>query len=1361
MTVTEPRRLRRWGRGLLALTLIALVGIVVAFQPAIHWIAERELTRVLDAPVRIDRLRVSPLRGRLLATGLSIHEKQGGRPLLRIRELAIEILPSALWRRELLVSQLKLEQPEAWVALAPEGLSWLSPVTLAAGASPLMAMRLREVEVRAGRIHIADRRRTPEHGETLEDLDVNIRDLSTRDEEREARLPLAIRGRWRRMAVSAEGWVAPFASARAFQLPVRIAHADLGQVAGILPPGLAPAGLAGEAEVRVDVRGQEAAGEWQVQAALEVEARRVMATPRPDLTVRGASLRVRGRGHWSPKVVGFSQLALDASGATMEMGDRLRASFQRLVARGQADLDHRGLLVPEMSVEATALDLGRAGQPPMIRVGRIAASGGTDQRAGTARLERVSLADVTVRAAREPDGSLDIARWLGAAGVHHGDAVDGRPLSWEILRLDVDGAGLEFTDRARAPERSLALRSERIRLAGATSDPAQPISFEMTASMPMAPAIVLSGTWTRAPMRLQAKASIQDLDPHGLLGWLPVASPVEVSSGRANVALQADVRSGQDGLAAAGSADVKLYGLQLHAEPLGSFAADELEILLSRIQAAGQTPASLRLEAAGDLRGRSVRVRQGKKAVPATAEATASEIHMALPQLSLAPQQTGARRLMLQAQGDIGHLQMRAPEYGVDSFTAQDVRAETPALTASLDPAGTRLDFSGQVSLTRAEGRTPDLPVRTWRAAALQAEVGRLQTAPFSLHLRRVEVDQPEVQALRSGEAGVAPTIGRGGGTTIPIRLDRLNVRSGRIGFRDETVQPPWTGELTHVEAAVEGFRSDADVAASFRFSAKEAEGAEVRLDGRVRPADLTGQVHAEVKNLDLLRPGPYLPDVIHRVVRGGTVGGSLDLSLRRDRGAMQIAGKGEVTFAPLELGDAKRELTLLLAESVQARLEDVRLNPLTLHLGTVRLEHPWVAVGRDRDGSLPALRLINELRGAGEGGRASPTAGPRVTIGVLTFSDGIAEIEDRAVRPRFREQVRNLEVTIEGLTTEEERKAGVTLTGQLSDRSTVALRGFILPLPANLYLDLEGEVRDFNLHRLNPYTTQVTSHRLERGKLFTRVHYRVEQKRLEGENLFRVDQLALGEQLEPQDRFEALVGVPLAVAISLLQDPSGEIVLRVPVRGRLDQPEFDLGEAFEVALKNAMIQVVSAPFRLIGEIFTLGGRIGAIEIAPVLFAPGSWSLDDAARAHLANIAAVLRDRPTMKVKLSGMAHVDSDEDGLRAQKVEAELQRIAREPGVKDREDALNRLYARLFGPSLGTVTAEVKLTRLKAAQRVSRRDVVDLPDARTLSIYDHLAGVERIERDRMFLAEGKLYRTSEGGGEWARRAEFTILQP
>jgi len=962
---------------------------------------------------------------------------------------------------------------------------------------------------------------------------------------------------------------------------------------------------------------------------------------------------------------------------------------------------------------------------------------------------------------RQADGSLDVADWMRGPAQPGAETGETRPLYWEILQLEVERAGLDLTDRASGPERSLAVRNTRLRLGGATSDPAQPITFDLTASTSLAPAIALRGTWVRAPMRLEAKLDVRDADLPAVRAWLPATFPVEEVKGRASLTLQADVRSGQDGLAASGSGTFMLHDIRVMAGPVGALAAEELEVGLSRFQAVGPAIPALTIQAEGRVRGKTVHARMGEQARSETAEASADEIQMTLARVGFGPELGGTLTLAVQGHATVRNLQARAPGNGVDSFAAQEARAEVSGLTARLGHDGATVDAAGRLFLVRTEGRMPGIPVRTWRAARVWVDLGQFQTAPPRLHLRGVEVDQPEIQAVRAGEGLSGTPGGTGVGALPPLRLDRLVVRNGKVGFRDETVRPAWSAELTQVEAVIEGLQTDRDVPASFRMSAKEADGAEVRLNGRVRPLTWSAEVHVELENLDVLRPAPYLPELVTRVVRGGTANGALDLSLRRNGQAFQVTGKGEATFAPLELGDAKRQFTLVLANTVRVRVDHFSLDPLVVGLSSVRLEEPWIAVGRDENGVLPGFRLVSELRQAAGTDAGSASAAPSVTLGQLTITDGIAEIEDQAVKPRFRDQVRKLQLSMEGLSTAEARKASFTLTGELSDRSTLSLKGFIIPLPKNLTVDVEGEVRDFNLHRLNPYTTQVTSHRLERGKLFTQVRYRIEQNRLEGENLFHIDQLALGEQVEPIDRFEAVVGVPLAVAVSLLQDASGEIILRVPVHGELDRPEFDLEEVIATAVKNSVIQMISAPFRAIGEIFTLGGKIGAIEISPILFASGSWALEDAARGHLRNIAAVMRERPGMKVKLSGMAHVESDEDGLRAQKLEAELQRIAREPGVTGREEALDRLLRRTFGASVGTATREAKLARLKAAQKVTAREVEDLPDARTLSIYDYMAGVEGIERNRMFLAEGKIYRTAEGGGNWARRADLTILTP
>jgi outer membrane protein OmpA-like peptidoglycan-associated protein len=260
-----------------------------------------------------------------------------------------------------------------------------------------------------------------------------------------------------------------------------------------------------------------------------------------------------------------------------------------------------------------------------------------------------------------------------------------------------------------------------------------------------------------------------------------------------------------------------------------------------------------------------------------------------------------------------------------------------------------------------------------------------------------------------------------------------------------------------------------------------------------------------------------------------------------------------------------------------------------------------------------------------------------------------------------------------------------------------------------------------------------VTSEELEAGKLSGELRYRIQGSELEGENRVRIDELRLGEAPAGEDRFEALVGLPLAVVASLLQGPDGEIRVSVPVRGDLRNPRFDFGDAIATAIRNAIVEVVTAPFRLIGQVLTAGGRLGAIRIAPVHFDAGSASLNAGAREHLERVAAALRERPRVKVKLTGLAALAGDGEGPRE--------------STRGGGDAPQERLG--FTPAAPGPLAD---------RPVTEQELRALAQARALAVYDALVAKD-IASNRLFLAEGRVVAPGEAGDADSRRADITIL--
>ena len=100
----------------------------------------------------------------------------------------------------------------------------------------------------------------------------------------------------------------------------------------------------------------------------------------------------------------------------------------------------------------------------------------------------------------------------------------------------------------------------------------------------------------------------------------------------------------------------------------------------------------------------------------------------------------------------------------------------------------------------------------------------------------------------------------------------------------------------------------------------------------------------------------------------------------------------------------------------------------------------------------------------------------------------------------------------------------------------------------------------------VTPYSGHFAGYKIEKGKLSIDVTYHVENRALDAQQKFVIDQLQLGDKVESPDA----VSLPLKLAVALLKDRNGVIDIDLPMTGSLDDPEVPARPAHLEGLRRA-----------------------------------------------------------------------------------------------------------------------------------------------------------------------------------------------
>jgi len=718
-------------------------------------------------------------------------------------------------------------------------------------------------------------------------------------------------------------------------------------------------------------------------------------------------------------------------------------------------------------------------------------------------------------------------------------------------------------------------------------------------------------------------------------------------------------------------------------------------------------------------------------------------------------------------------------------------------LAVELEPGGLkRGSVRGDVAVAGLEvvqaGRTEaflkiprvDVKIKDADLVARSLTIGAVEVEGLALRAVRDAQERIDLVALGAPQdaQGAAPAASPAAPASPPgpsgspppelkLKVEQVALRKGGFIFRDEAVKPLTTLVVTDLSADVKDVSWPAAGPAPFAVSLKLPKAGRLELKGAVTPLPFDMAIDISLRDGTVEPYQAYLPV---RARFSGSFNGESRNRVTLTNGAITATSRGKnwiekfAILAPGETTPAAR-FDRLMVDGIDFAW------PTHAKAAKITLTKPDVRVERDRDGVISLRKLFTPETGAAGGSpkklgepetsaKPSPAAPAEpqkdgglpiaLEVGMIVIEDGYARFIDRTTEPAFSETISRLGVTIEGLSSAPGRRARLTTQAIIGGNSAFDLKGEIVPF-GEVYADINGELRDFHLTSVNSYADPLIAWFLKTGQLGVKVHFRIEKNQLTSENEIVVRNLTVAPSREG-DEVKKKIGLPLGMIVALITDTDNGIKVDVPLSGELNHVRAGVGDAIWTAVRNAVVNIVSAPFRSIGKLFKgKGDTVDELQVDPVTFAAGSADVAPEMERHLTQVADFLRRAPMIKFALAPIA-APRDVDSLKAQELTLRIQRLQRERGLADFGAAVAAAFKDELPDTPLPKSEEEQLALLGQRELAPDARVSELLAHRLTVVRDTLTKTEGILAGRLVSGEAKTSPDTAAEG----RIEFHIEQ-
>ena len=604
-----------------------------------------------------------------------------------------------------------------------------------------------------------------------------------------------------------------------------------------------------------------------------------------------------------------------------------------------------------------------------------------------------------------------------------------------------------------------------------------------------------------------------------------------------------------------------------------------------------------------------------------------------------------------------------------------------------------------RAQLTLAELRISDARLglpgapRLLTLASAQLDKASIEPAARTISLGTLTLDAPRAQLAREqggrlNITGLLPpdSAASAAGPAWKLQLAGLNVERGALRWQDAAVPAGVTPVALTVEplrlqlgalswpatAPVQSQITTQLAALGANDQPIAASAGSLQWNGRIGLAPLSASGTVQAKALPLQLLNAYLDPAWGLQLQRAELGLKAEVSAQQAGSAWTVNVGGDVRIGPLALlqtrvVDGQRVVGEDLLSWQALQLDGLKLAlvpgaPPRLAVKDALLEDAYARLIVNDKGRFN-LRDIGPAEAAAAPASAASAPQPEFAAERIRVNRGIVDFNDRFVRPNYSARLTELQGSLGAFTSTSTAMAPLTLKGKIAGTGLLEIDGQLKP-GAPLAMDIAANATDIELAPLSPYAAKYAGYAIERGKLSTRLRYKVEPGgQLVASNQIILNQLTFGERVDSPDA----TSLPVRFAVALLKDGNGVIDVNLPVSGSLNDPEFSVGGLVWKLVLNLIGKALTSPFALFSG-------SDSPEEAQVAFAPGGIELADSAK--LDRVAKLLVDKPGVQLTLTGWAGIAAEGQALREQRLASALKAENASIVNSAPDAALKRLY-------------------------------------------------------------------------------------